>query len=71
MLGHILDIAPLTAERVTTILAVMDGITADFVALFGAHSSECAGLADFYGELKARILGELERAPPGSRCRPN
>ncbi len=65
VLGHILDIAPLSRERVTTILEVMDGITADFASLFSARSNEADGLADLYNGLKVRILGELDGVPAG------
>jgi pyruvate,water dikinase len=63
VLGDILDVAPLTGEKVRRILAHMDRIVEDFSALFARFSSECAILPAVYGDLKRRIVDELERHP--------
>ncbi len=60
-LADILDIAPLTREKVQRILRRMDGIVADFVALFASHSEECEILPGVYAELKQRVAVELEK----------
>lgn len=65
VLGDILDVAPLTVERVRTILTKMDGIVAEFATLFGARSEECATLPALYADLKARIESQLQAATPG------
>ncbi len=65
VLADILDVAPLDAPRVHTILRKMDPITAEFAALFASRSEECAALPGLYDGLKRRILAELETAAPG------
>ncbi len=64
VLADILDIAPLSPPKVRRIIARMDRVVADFVALFQAHSDECAALPGLYEGLKAAILARLETAPP-------
>lgn len=61
VLADILDVAPLTREKVDRILAKMDSIVDDFVALFSAYAEECGILPGIYRELRERILAELER----------
>ncbi len=63
VLADILDVSPLTREKTTRILKLMDGIVQDFVALFSAHAEECAILPALYQELKDRIRSELEKEP--------
>jgi pyruvate,water dikinase len=58
-LGDILDLAPLTREKVQRILERMDRIVGDFVVLFSAHWSECAILPGLYAELRGRVVAEL------------
>lgn len=65
VLGDILDIAPLTPERVERLLGRMDHIAAEFVALFAGRSDECQGLPGLYSGLKERIRREMARAIPG------
>ena len=61
-LAELLDLAPLTRATVERLLARMDRIVGDFVALFSAFSDECALLPGLYGDLRSRILAELEAA---------
>jgi pyruvate,water dikinase len=60
-LADILDVAPLTREKVARILERMDRIVEDFVAIFAAHAEECAVLPGLYRELRARVVSELEK----------
>lgn len=62
-LADLLDLAPLTRPTVERVLARMDRIVGDFVALFAAFSDECALLPGLYAGLKARIRAELDAAP--------
>ena len=61
VLADILDVAPLTREKVERILQCMDRIVADFGALFARYTQECAILPEIYGGLRGRVLGELEQ----------
>jgi pyruvate,water dikinase len=65
LLARLLDIAPLTADRVSWFLGVMDRIIADFQLLFGQRPGECDGLGDVYGALRTRILRELQGVAGG------
>jgi hypothetical protein len=65
VLGDLLDVAPLTAERVETALGKMDHLTSEFVALFTGRSDECELLPRLYGALKERIRQEVATTPPG------
>jgi hypothetical protein len=60
-LAEILDVAPLTREKVERVLERMDRIVADFALIFASHAEECAILPGLYRELRARIVAELER----------
>ncbi len=60
VLADILDVAPLTAEKVRRIVEHMDSIVDDFVGLFGAHSEDCTVVTGVYRELRDRIVSELE-----------
>jgi pyruvate, water dikinase len=60
-LADILDVSPLTREKVERVLGRMDRIVEDFVALFAAHAEECAILPGLYGDLRARVVSELEK----------
>jgi hypothetical protein len=65
VLVDILDIAPLTPERVERILGRMDHIAAEFVALFVERSDECQALPGLYSGLKERIRREMARSVAG------
>ncbi|HYK89278.1 MAG TPA: PEP/pyruvate-binding domain-containing protein [Acidobacteriota bacterium] len=58
-LRDILDLAPLTSEKVRRILRRMDRIVEDFVVLFTAHTDEARILPGIYRELRERIVHEL------------
>jgi hypothetical protein len=60
-LADILDVAPLTREKVERILLRMDRIVEDFVVLFSSQGEEAAILPGIYGALKQRIISELEK----------
>ncbi len=60
-LADILDVAPLTRAKVERILERMDRIVRDYVALFSEWSDECAILPGIYGELRERVVTELEK----------
>jgi phosphohistidine swiveling domain-containing protein len=60
-LSDILDVAPLTREKVIRIVDRMDRITVDYAFLFSRHADECAILPDIYRELKEKVLVELEK----------
>ena len=61
VLADILDVAPLTREKVERIVSRMDSIITDFVALFSSYAEECAILPGLYRDLRQRILAELDR----------
>jgi pyruvate,water dikinase len=65
LLVDILDVAPLTRDKVGRILARMDRIVEGFVALFTAHTEECRVLPGLYRDLRTRILSELEGGDHG------
>ncbi len=60
-LREILDIAPLGLSRLERLVALLDRIVADHVALFRPHADECAILPAVWAELKAKIAAEIER----------
>jgi len=60
LLADILDVAPLTRDKVGRILARMDRIVESFLGLFAAHTEECTILPGLYRDLRTRILSELE-----------
>ena len=65
LLEIILDVAPLTVDRVDRIVAGMDQVVEEFTALFAAHTDECELLPDVYGGLRRGILGGLEEGGVG------
>ncbi len=60
MLSEILDIAPLTPAKTRRILDRMDAVVEHFGALFRPYTEEASLLEGVYGDLKERILAELE-----------
>jgi phosphohistidine swiveling domain-containing protein len=60
-LADILDVAPLTRQKVERVLERMDRIVEEFTAIFAAHDEECAILPGVYRDLRARVVAELER----------
>jgi phosphohistidine swiveling domain-containing protein len=65
ILVDLLDVAPLTADRVRRMLGQMDEIVGDFTAIFAGHTDECDGVARVYRTLKAAIDRELSGSVPG------
>jgi phosphohistidine swiveling domain-containing protein len=61
VLADILDVAPLTREKIWRVLARMDRIVEDFIALFSSYTEETAILPGVYLELKQKIIYELQR----------
>lgn len=64
VLGEILDLAPLTVGRVESILAKLDRLVGEFVALFASQSAECAELPGVYAALRDRVVRDMTGAPP-------
>lgn len=62
VLVDLLDVAPLTREKVLHILGHMDKIVEDYSFLFATLSEECSILPEVYQDLKGRILTELDKA---------
>jgi phosphohistidine swiveling domain-containing protein len=60
-LADILDVSPLTREKVERLLARMDRIVEDFGAIFASHAVECAILPGLYQDLRARVVAEIEK----------
>jgi len=61
LLQDILDVAPLTAEKVIRILQQMDRIVDDFIKLFSSYSDECSILQEVYGQIKRKVVTELSK----------
>jgi hypothetical protein len=60
VLADILDVAPLTREKIERILEKMDRIVSDFTALFSSYAEECTILPALYRDLRERILSEMD-----------
>jgi phosphohistidine swiveling domain-containing protein len=61
LLDEILAVAPFDAAKARRLLALMDGIVADFAALFGGTSDDASRVGDVYGRLRARVEADLAR----------
>ena len=59
-LADMLDVAPLSSEKVRIILDRMDKLVEDFGFLFSSYTDECAILPDVYRELKQKVVGMLD-----------
>jgi phosphohistidine swiveling domain-containing protein len=66
LLQEILDVAPLTNEKVKSIIEQMDKIVSDFVRLFSSYTDECSILNDVYNKIKNKIIAELTENAAGS-----
>ena len=60
-LADILDVAPLTREKVERILEKTDRLVSDFTTLFSAYAEECGILPSLYEDLRRRILAEMDK----------
>jgi hypothetical protein len=63
LLGELLEVAPITVERATAILLLLDRIVADHAALFTDIDPEASDLAEHYGGLRGPVARVLEDAP--------
>ncbi len=65
LLVGLLDVAPLTTEKVRRMLRGMSAVVDDFEALFsGAHKDECVAVADTYRAIEQEIERELASSSP-------
>ncbi|HEX7580722.1 MAG TPA: hypothetical protein VF580_12045, partial [Thermoanaerobaculia bacterium] len=65
-LGEILDLSPLTADKVGRILSRIDRIVEEFCGLFAAKEpDECGVVADVHRGIKERIEREMAATPAG------
>ena len=60
LLADLLAVAPLTAERIHSILQRMDTIVGEFIGLFSSLDEECSILAGIYDGIKNRIVAETK-----------
>ena len=60
LLSDFLAVAPLTMEKVQSIIMRMDRIVEEFNALFSSFTEECSILPDIYGQMKNTINAELD-----------
>ncbi|MBL7961060.1 hypothetical protein JNL27_12565 [bacterium] len=60
LLSDFLAVAPLTIEKVHSILARMDRIVEEFESLFSSFSEECSILPNIYRQLKEKIKAGLD-----------
>lgn len=60
-LADILDVAPLTREKIHRIVGRMDHMVEDFIILFSSYTPETAILPGLYQELRSRVMSELEK----------
>ena len=70
VLAEILDVAPLTREKIDRILSMMDSIVSDFLALFSTYAEEGGILPSLYRELRERIHRELQKEQEGPQISP-
>ena len=61
LLQEILDVAPLTIEKVRRILEQMDSIVDDFIKLFSSYSDECSILPEVYEKIKIKVVTDLSK----------
>ena len=59
LLQEILDVAPLTAQKVKRIIEQLDKIVADFIKLFQTYSEECSILTNVYEGIKTKVASKL------------
>jgi phosphoenolpyruvate synthase/pyruvate phosphate dikinase len=59
LLNEILDVAPLTRQKVKNIIEQLDKIVDDFIKLFKSYTEECTILPEVYGKIKSKIVSGL------------
>ena len=62
VLADIVDVAPLSVEKVERILACLDRIVEDFIILFSSQEPECELLPEVYGNLRSEVVEQMERS---------
>ncbi len=70
LLGEILDVAPLDAQRAGRIVKTMDSVVATFVALFRGSAQECEILPDVWSEIREPALALLQGKSDTDRLGP-
>jgi hypothetical protein len=63
LLQDILDVAPLTLQKVNQIIKQLDIIVNDFIKLFKSYTEECTILPQVYSQIKNKIITGLEKNP--------
>jgi len=71
LLQEILDVAPLTHQKVKDIIIQMDRIVDDFIKLFNSYSEECTILPEIYEKIKNKILSDLDKETSNSHLSAN
>jgi len=66
LLQEILDVAPLTEQKVKRIIDQLDKIVADFIKLFKNYSEECTILPDIYEGIKTKVISKLNKETSAS-----
>ena len=66
LLQEILDVAPLTEQKVKRIIEQLDKIVADFIKLFQTYSEECSILPDIYEGIKTKVTSKLNKESSAS-----
>jgi len=66
LLNEILDVAPLTRQKVKNIIEQLDKIVDDFIKLFKSYTEECIILPEVYGKIKSKIVSELNKESSSS-----
>jgi len=66
LLQEILDVAPLTEQKVKRIIEQLDKIVVDFIKLFQTYSEECSILPDIYEGIKTKVINKLNEETPAS-----
>ncbi len=61
LLQEILDVAPLSVQKVKRIIEQLDKIVADFIRLFQTYSEECSILPDVYEGIKTKVISKLDK----------
>ncbi|RPI66467.1 MAG: hypothetical protein EHM47_16580, partial [Ignavibacteriales bacterium] len=63
LLREILDIAPLSSQKIRNIIEQLDRIVSDFVILFNKYSEECEIIPGIYNKIRDKVLKELNNDP--------
>ena len=66
LLQEILDVAPLTVQKVKRIIEQLDKIVVDFIKLFQTYSEECSILPDIYEGIKTKVISKLNKETSAS-----